>query len=401
MYTRNFYYINDVKAALQHSIHNKSNKSNKSNKLVKESVYWAKELLDCNESLTLQQIFFYSWFYSIGLGNLNILLDIHKPSLETTYALASIQERNNTLPYILLNGSLEKTYKMKKTLYKLSKDMTHSNPKIDNWFRATLYGKYLESWQHSIELWKDISFQEIIEQVIYIKFDNPSFIISVIEAISKLDYILLLYRQITIIGILCMDDLTVEKGIKPLQKMDSNMNIYIECWKSTYGSRKGRAYSIPKECLYGKTTRGLMTVEETNLPEIYNSDKLIEEQTIHNEIVNIFGSFKAFKEDAHKYDEFCNQYFYDDIPDEWSLEEQEKSHGKGILMIGEKPSFEKFFSIWVNKDSECFISHKESIVKEYIQKYPSTTFDFELELIKKYDTSKFDMKSIQESIENI
>ena len=132
MYTRNFYYINDVKAALQYSIHNKSNKSNKSNKLVKESVYWAKELLDCNESLTLQQIFFYSWFYSIGLGNLNILLDIHKPSLETTYALASIQERNNTLPYILLNGSLEKTYKMKKTLYKLSKDMTHSNPKIDN-----------------------------------------------------------------------------------------------------------------------------------------------------------------------------------------------------------------------------------------------------------------------------
>jgi hypothetical protein len=395
MYTRHFYYINDVKAALQYSIHKQS---------VQESVYWVKELMDCDNTILVQQIFFYSWFYSIGLGNLNILLDIHKPSLETIYALASIKQRNNTLPYMLVNGSLDKPYKIKKTLYKLSKNlkhMAHSNPKIDNWVRATLYGKYLESWHHSLELWNDISFQEVINQIIYIKFDNPSFIINLIEAISNLDYILLIYRKCAIIAILCMDDLSVEKGIKPLEKMDSNMNIYIECWKSTYGCRKGRAYVIKKECLYGKTARGSMTVEESNLLEIYNSEELIKGQKVYNEIINIFGSFEAFKEDSDRYDEFYDNFFHDDIPDEWSLQEQEKSHGKGILMIGEKPSFEKFFSIWVNKDSECFIPDKDIIIKEYIEKYPSKTFDFEIELIKKYDTSKFDMKSIQESIENI
>jgi len=305
---------------------------------------------------------------------------------------------------MLVNGSLDKPYKIKKTLYKLSKNlkhMAHSNPKIDNWVRATLYGKYLESWHHSLELWYDISFQEVINQIIYIKFDNPSFIIDLIEVISNLDYILLIYRKCAIIGILCMDDLSVEKGIKPLEKMDSNMNIYIECWKSTYGCRKGRAYVIKKECLYGKTARGSMTVEESNLLEIYNSEELIKGQKVYNEIINIFSSFEAFKEDSDRYDEFYDNFFHDDIPDEWSLQEQEKSHGKGILMIGEKPNFEKFFSIWVNKDSECFIPDKDIIIKEYIEKYPSKTFDFEIELIKKYDTSKFDMKSIQESIENI
>jgi hypothetical protein len=332
------------------------------------------------------------------------LLNIHNPSLETIYALASIKERNTTLPYILLNGSLEKTYKIKKTLYKLSKDIKDANKKIDNWVRATLYGKYLESWQYSLDLWNDISFQEVIEEVIYIKFDNPSFIIDVIEAISNLDYIVPIYRKCAIIAILCMDDLGVEKGIKPLDsnmKMNSNMKMYIEYWKSTYGCRKGRAYAIKKECLYGRSTRGLMTVEESNLSDIYNSEELIKGQKVYNELVNIFGSFEAFKEDSNRYDQFYSHFFHDDIPDEWSLEEQEKSHGKGILSVGEKPSFEKFFYIWVNKDSECFISEKDSILKEYIQKYPCKTFDFEIELIKKYETSTFNMKALQESIVNI
>jgi len=293
MYTRHFYYINDVKAALQYSIHKQS---------IEESVYWTKELLDSDTTILVQQVFFYSWFYSIGLGNLNILLNIHNPSLETVYALASIEQRNNTLPYMLVNGSLEKPYKMKKTLFKLSKDSKHIkdlNKKIDNWVRATLYGKYLESWQHSLELWKDTSFEEVINQIIYIKFDNPSFIIDLIEVISNLDYILLIYRKCAIIGILCMDDLTVEKGIKPIRKMDSNINLYIECWKSTYGCRKGRAYPIKKECLYGKCPRGSMTVEESNLSDIYNSEELIKGQKVYNEIVNIFGSFEAFKEDSN------------------------------------------------------------------------------------------------------
>ena len=392
MYTRHFYYINDVKSALQYSIHNKS---------LEESVYWAKELLDCDNKILVQQISFYSWFYSIGLGNLGILLNIHKGSLETIYALASIDQRNNTLPYMMVNGSLDKPYKIKKTLYKLSNNLKQSNPKIDNWVRATLYGKYLESWQHSLDLWNDISFQEVIEEVIYIKFDNPSFIISIIEGISNLDYIILSYRKCAIIGILCMDDTMIEKAITPIKKMDSNMNLYIEYWKSTYGCRKGRAYSIKKESLYGKTTRGSMTVEESNLSDIYNSEELMKGQKVYNELVNIFGSFEAFKEDSNRYDEFYSHFFHDDIPDEWSLEEQEKSHGKGILTVGEKPSFEKFFYTWVNKDSECFISDKDSIIKESIIKNPSKTFDFEIELIKKYETSTFNMKALQESIVNI
>ena len=115
----------------------------------------------------------------------------------------------------------------------------------------------------------------------------------------------------------------------------------------------------------------------------------------------IYGSFDAFKKDTTVYEEFYSHYFHDDIPEEWSLEEQEKSHGSGILLKDEKPNFEKFFNICVRKDSECFIQDKDSIIKEYSAKY-SLSFNFEEDLLKIYDTlTVFSMKSVQDSIENI
>jgi len=138
MYTRHFYYISDVKAALQNSI---------SYREVHESVYWTKELLDCDQVSSIKEAFFYSWFYTIGLGNLNILLNISNPSLENAYALSLIAKSNSTLPYLLVNGALNKKYKIKKTLYKLSKELSvyKDKEKVDSWVRSTLYGKFLES----------------------------------------------------------------------------------------------------------------------------------------------------------------------------------------------------------------------------------------------------------------
>jgi len=392
MYTRHFYKISDVKSALQNSI---------SSKEVPQSVYWTKELLDCNQVSSIKEAFFYSWFYNIGLGNLNILLSISNPVLDIAYALSLIPNRNSTLPYLLVNGALNKKYKIKKTLYKLSKDLSiyKDKEKVDSWVRATLYGKFLESWQQSLELWKDVSFHEIIEKVIRVKFDNPSLIFKIIEAVSRLDYIPLIYRYCVITAILCMNDATIENAITPLEEMGSTMNMYLEMWKSTYSHRKGRAYAIP--LMYGKTVRGLLKTIDSNISELYDSDKLIQDQLFYNEIIKIYGSFDAFKEDTTIYEEFYNHYFHDDIPEEWSLEEQEKSHGRGILGIDEKPNFEKFFNVLVSKDSQCFIDDRESIIKEYSAKY-SSSFNFEEDLLKMYDKlSLFSMKSLQDSIENI
>jgi hypothetical protein len=389
MYTRHFYYISDVEVALQNSILSRA---------VHESVYWTKELLDCDQLISIKKGFFYAWFYGIGLGNLNILLNISNPSLDNAYALSLISNRNSTLPYLLVNGALNKKYKIKKTLYKLSKELSvyKDKEKVDSWVRATLYGKFLESWQQSLELWNDISFHDLIEKVIRVKFDNPSLIFTILEAVSRLEYIPLLYRHCVITAILCMNDATIEKAMTPLEEMGSTMNMYLEMWKSTYSHRKGRVYAIPS--MYGRTVRGLLKNTDSNISELYDSDKLIEGQKFYNEIVKIYGSFHAFKEDTIAYEEFYSHYFHDDIPEEWPLEEQEKSHGRGLIEKDEKPNFEKFFNTLVSKDSECFIEDRDTIIKEYSDKY-SLSLNFEEDLINKY--SVLSMKSVQDSIENI
>jgi hypothetical protein len=43
---------------------------------------------------------------------------------------------------------------------------------------------------------------------------------------------------------------------------------------------------------------------------------------------------------------FYETHFPDDIPDEWSLEDQQKSHGIGCLIGDETPSTEKYLRNW-------------------------------------------------------
>jgi hypothetical protein len=57
------------------------------------------------------------------------------------------------------------------------------------------------------------------------------------------------------------------------------------------------------------------------------------------------GSIIWPSEDKLEY--FYEKYFPDDIPDEWPLADQEKSHGQGVLGASEQISQEKLARIWL------------------------------------------------------
>jgi hypothetical protein len=46
------------------------------------------------------------------------------------------------------------------------------------------------------------------------------------------------------------------------------------------------------------------------------------------------------------FQQFYATYFPDDIPDEWSLEDQQKSHGHGALIGSEVPNYRKYAEKW-------------------------------------------------------
>jgi hypothetical protein len=382
MYSRHFYKTEDVKAALQHSIHTKK---------PYEAVFWAKELNDINDinDINLKETLFISWFYSIGLSNINCIKNIRNSNDETIFQMASIKSNHSILPYMLVNGTLDKVYKMKKSMVKLSNALKQDDPNIDIWIRNTLYGKFLESWQASLIIWDHDSFSSIIQTFVITKFDNPTHILDIIDTIYGFEFVNIIYRRCAIIGVLCMPD--VESV--PFTLIPADFNLYLEYLKSVYGKRKGRYFSLPTECFYGKTKRGTMLKNESNITELYKIDNIIKNQSIYEEIIKVFDTYEKFKEIDDEYERFFEYYFPDDIPEEWSLAEQQKSHGNGILEKDEKPSIHKYFSIYVSNNKEF-----ENILTEYTKKY-SLSFNFENDIIKNYKL--FNMKDLKLALDAV
>lgn len=107
-------------------------------------------------------------------------------------------------------------------------------------------------------------------------------------------------------------------------------------WNSQIGRRKARAYAIPTDALHTATTRGQMPFKYTNIGDVREPVGLLsegcrfwQEALEEHEIgVDAETDATAFPNDD-VLERFYERYFPDDIPDEWSKRDQEKSHGRG------------------------------------------------------------------------
>ena len=84
------------------------------------------------------------------------------------------------------------------------------------------------------------------------------------------------------------------------------------------------------------------------------------------------------------YESFMDWYFPDDIPDEWSLEDQKKSHGNGVNQSNDKPILRRYFNRWVDMKDSCKIWDKELIVVKCYDKIKVESFKIEEELLELY-----------------
>lgn len=108
-------------------------------------------------------------------------------------------------------------------------------------------------------------------------------------------------------------------------------------WTPLIGTRKARIYEIPTEALTPTTTRGSLAVRYTNIGELRDPvpslfegcawwrARLEEAGATQDEET---GAVVFQSDDA--LEAFYAAHFPDDIPDEWSLEDQLKSHGRGL-----------------------------------------------------------------------
>ena len=107
-----------------------------------------------------------------------------------------------------------------------------------------------------------------------------------------------------------------------------------DTWDNLIGRRGARQYAIPDGALTPETTRGALPTKYTNIADIREPMGLLAEgcrfwkMAIQAAGISMTGDAVCFPDDD-VLENFYEQYFPDDIPDEWSAADQQKSHGRG------------------------------------------------------------------------
>lgn len=107
-------------------------------------------------------------------------------------------------------------------------------------------------------------------------------------------------------------------------------------WNSLLGRRKARVYAIPDTALTPTTTRGSLPTKYTNIADIREPVGLLSEgckfwqETLQAAGITTTDETVSFPNDD-VLEKFYEEFFPDDIPDEWSAADQQKSHGRGRL----------------------------------------------------------------------
>ena len=103
-------------------------------------------------------------------------------------------------------------------------------------------------------------------------------------------------------------------------------------WTELEGRRKRRELAIRPEACGSDTVRGSMPSTTTNIAEIREPLTALHGSPYWDIIAEEFGGWKSIYKNDESREAFFDLYFPDDIPDEWSAADQEKSHGCGFAV---------------------------------------------------------------------
>lgn len=110
------------------------------------------------------------------------------------------------------------------------------------------------------------------------------------------------------------------------------------------GRRKARVYAIPVDALHSETTRGSMPSRYTNIDEVREPMPLLPEACAYwRAALREYGAHEDPATGALMFptddslESFADHLFPDNVPDEWSAADQQKSHGCGYAETAAQP----------------------------------------------------------------
>ena len=166
----------------------------------------------------------------------------------------------------------------------------------------------------------------------------------------------------------CLSPNQQKDSFRPLlSSIDSTTQLSMQSWQIHLGRKSRRMYTIPLGCLYGATQRGVTKRSQHNQIQLHHVEKYIIGCPFWDEALELYavlddnGIILWKSEDDRE--SFYQCYFPDDIPDEWTKEEKDRSHGEGVLGKEESCTFFGYCSRFLSKPSRLYWTSFDSLLR--------------------------------------
>jgi hypothetical protein len=333
-FTRHFYNYNEVIASLRLSILLRRHH---------DAAFWCQELIDSDMFSNAFQVILETWLFCINftfnewLHYAKCVYDSENPLAlqELCMNLCLSEKRDSSVWSILALQEL--------SVDKLNRNrLKGTNIKlIEDYFKESLkQGRPRSAWWAA---------QHIPLKILKLMLDSDSIWILNINNSKSWLCALILYSSTS-----HLYDKYNEKYISIRTK---SVEKDISLWESLVGRRKRREICVPIEKIYMCGPRWNMSKSSSNISELYTIEQSISMDTTFWK--NTLKKYNLKDDDARE--NFYRDYFPDDIPDEWSSNDQKKSHGNGMLALSEEFSIHKWMRTWIMgfKSRLCWVYESE------------------------------------------
>lgn len=331
--SRHFYALDEVHAALQYS----STRNDR-----RETVFWCHELLRSGCASETISTLFESWLWNngaFGLAWLTVAEQLasdevaEEDILLGAYQLSCIpfERRDHSVWHILAlssQGAMPDRVTPKTPPYLPSEEANEVFM-----VRAMFQGKAYSAWWMSRHI-TDERVWELLRW--YVRYICPCYAERYMRLFDMLENYpsLLGYSSgeydviVRCVAVLsaCLNAEQQEKSWNPLPSMEMGV---IEEWENEIGRMSHRRYRIPSACLYGRCQRGRMKWSESTIGCLGDIEKGFIGCPFWEE------ALEEYQTDGVWCSDDAREAFYDRylevIPDEWTKEEKQKSHGDGVL----------------------------------------------------------------------
>ena len=307
MLSRHLYRIDEVSACCKYALLKRN---------YRESLFWSMELCDSLMSEKVLEIMLHVWFYGGGsyllLADLLALMEKDEITVEEILLFVGAfccSEKDGSILYILAKGALD-WEKQPDTFAMIVSGEQAAVAAIKQ--RKVLFAWTLLRCRWETDAWDVI-----------LSVSTPK-MLNTLELLKKQMNFVWESRAAALLLVCGHGKLTPVRYYIDQALVDE--------WSILEGRRARRIFAIRAEACFIGTERSKMSREVSNLGEIREPLTALHGSLYWDTIAEDFSGWKPiYKQDASK-EAFYELYFPDDVPDEWSLANQEKSHGRGFFI---------------------------------------------------------------------